>query len=302
MKKGKLLLASIGIIGLFLIVPFAQAATSQVWFDDTTEIVYRYTEELLDTSMQVTDLNSSYRKLNFTEVVTGPDHINITGKLHSATTANVTTFGYNDSSIWEDEGIGIIGDIFDSQPESKFKSFFNELNTDLTDVQSLPGYNQTFALMAMVLFLDPSALATLVVYILVYAFGGHFTLESNSTTINSISARKINYDLDILYGNETEDGVWTNITFNSNNELTYGKTSNVLLKSVCTSTLMVSEGNSSGVVTDEIRGRFTHEVKYPDELVNDYPLVIPGFPLWILAGAIVLGIIPIYLRIKRKKK
>ncbi len=43
--KRKLLFASIGIIALFLLVPFAQATSSQVWFDDTTEIVWEFTEE-----------------------------------------------------------------------------------------------------------------------------------------------------------------------------------------------------------------------------------------------------------------
>ncbi|MBN2155508.1 MAG: hypothetical protein JW776_05660 [Candidatus Lokiarchaeota archaeon] len=301
MKKGKLLLASMGIIGLFLLVPFVQAASSQVWFNDTTEIIYRYTEELLDESMQVADLNSSYRKLNFTEVVPGTDHINITGKLYTASTADVSSYGYNDPTIWTLESMSIDGDIEDNDLMTKFKSFFNELNTDLTEIQTLSAENQTMVLMIMNILLDPSVLAIVFVYILIKAFGGYFVLDTNSTTINSISARKINYDLDIQYGNET-DGVWENITLHSTSELTYGKTSNMLLKSVCTSRIDASEGNSSGVVTETVRARYTHEVVYPDELVNDYPAVIPGYPLWILVGAMVLGIIPLYLIIKRKKK
>ncbi len=300
MKK-KLVFASIGIISLFLLIPFAQAASSQVWFNDSTEIIWRYTEEALDASMQVTSLNSSYRKLNFTDVIDYPDNVTIEGDFYSATTADVIAHGLNDSTIWDKESLSMSREIIDGELMTMFSGFFNELNTDLTALQTLPTENQTLTLIMMVILLDPSALATILVYLLVKAFGGYFVLDTNSTTINSISARNVNFDLDVSYGNET-DGVWENITLHSVNDLTYGESSNVLLKSVCTSTMSGSEGNSSGVTTETIRARFTHDIAFPDELVGDYPSVIPGYPLWILVGAMVLGIIPVYIVIKRKKK
>ncbi len=261
MKK-KLLFASIGIIGLFLLVPFASAASSQVWFDDSTELVWRYTEEALDAAMQVTSLNSSYRKLNFTDVIDYPDNVTIEGDFYDATTADVTAYGYEDPTIWTSDGLSIGREIIDGQIETMFSGFFNELNTDMTEIQNLPAENQTLVLMMTIIMLDPSALAILFVYLLVKAFGGYFVLDTNSSTINSVSARKINFDLNIAFGNET-DGVWENVTFHSTNELTYGKTSNVLLKSICTSTIVGSEGNASGVVDETLRARFTHDIAYP---------------------------------------
>jgi hypothetical protein len=300
MKK-KLILVSTALIGLFLLIPFAQAASSQVWFDESDQLVWNYLEQELNTSGTVLSTNSSYRKLNFTDIIANPDSLEIEGDIYAATEANITTYGYEDDSIWMPEGWSVSPEIEDAEMMTHFASFFNEINADLTYINSLPAENQTMMVMMMVLMLDPSALATLFVYILVKGLGGSFALDTNSSTINSVSAREINADLDIQYGDVDGFGVWSNITFHSNNELTYGQTSNVLLKSVCTSTLSVAEGNSSGVTTDAIHARFTHEIVYPSDLVNDYPPSIPGFAIWIIGIAIVLGSIPAYLAIKRKK-
>ena len=305
MKKGKLILASFGILGLFLVIPFAQAASSQVWFNTSTEIVWRYTEEALDAAMQVTSLNSSYRKLNFTSIVDNPTNLSIDGDITSATTADVTAHGYEDQTIWLDDGLGISGEIEDGVFMTQFMSFFNELNTDLTDIQTLPAENQTMVTMMMPLMLDPSLLAVLFIYLLAQAFGATFGHNINSTTINTITSRTLNYDLLIDFSID-DSGHWNNLTYNGGIDLIYGATSNVLLKSICTSTMTLSEWNGTHYESETMRMRFTHEVAYPDALVNDYPVGsgpgIPGFPIWILMGAIVLGIIPAYLIVKRKKK
>jgi hypothetical protein len=304
MKKGKLLVASFGLVGLFLLVPFAQAASSQVWFSNSTEIVWRYTEETLDAAMQVTSLNSSYRKLNFTAIVDNPSNLTVEGDIFTATTADVTAHGYTDQTIWIDEGFGIDVEIEDAELMTKFASYFNELNIDLTDIQSLPSENQTVVMMMMPLMLDPSLLAVLFVYLLAQAFGATFGHNLNSTTINSIDARTIDYDLVIDFSLD-DSGHWDNLTYHGSMDLTYGATSNVLLKSICTSTLTTVGWNGTAYETESLIARFTHEIKYPDALVNDYPTSsgpgIPGFPIWILIGAMVLGIIPTYLIVKRKK-
>lgn len=293
---------SAALIGLFLLIPFAQAASSQVWFDESDQLIWSYMEQELNTSGTVLSTNSTFRKLNFTDIIANPDSLEIEGDLYTATEADVTSFGYEDDSIWMDEAWSVSPEMVDAEMITHFASFFNELNADLTYINTLPAENKTMMVMVMVLMLDPSALATLLVYILVKGFGGSFALDTNSSTINSVSSRKINADLEIQYGDVDGSGVWTNITFHSNNELTYGKTSNVLLKSVCESTLSVAEGNASGVTTDGIHARFTHEIVYPSDLVNDYPSTIPGFTIWIIGIAAILGSIPAYLAVKRKKK
>jgi hypothetical protein len=300
MKK-KLLLASIGIMGLFLLMPFAQAASSQVWFSDTTQIVWRYTEEALDSSMQVTSLNSSYRMMNFTDVTDNPNNISIDSTLHTATTADVTAHGFEDPTIWTPEGFSISGEIVDGEIETHFMSFFNELNTDLTAINGLPADNKTMMVLMMGVFLDPMMLATFFVWAFAHAFAATFGHDVNSSTITTLKARELVADI-VLDFSIDDSGHWNNITYSGHVDLTYGKTSNVLLESICTSTLTASEWNGTAYESESMNARFTHTVAYPTDLVNDYPATIPGYSVWILVGAMVLGIIPAYLIVKRKKK
>ena len=305
MRK-KTLIASLGIIGIFILLPIVQAATPQVWFNDTTEIVWKFTEETLDAGSSVIGTYVSYRKLNFTEVIPGSDHINITADFYNASEADVTTYGFSDSAIWTDEPMSINGDIVDSELTSKFKSVFNELNVDQSDILTLSQENQTLVLMMEIITLDPSIFAALFLYLLVKAFGGYFVHDINSSSISTIFEREIEYSVDLEYANESS-GHWNNVTYHSDNKLTYGQTSNILMMSECTSEIEISDWNGSAYVTNAYNRRYIHEIAYPSALVNDYPPdptpdpKIPGFSIWLLSGAMVLGIIPTYLIIKRKK-
>ncbi len=260
--------------------------------------------------MQVTSLNISYRKLNFTEILEGPDHLNITGGFYSATTEDVADYGYDNMSIWDFDNLVMSPEIYDNDPTSKFVAFFNEQNSNLTEIETLSDDDQVYVAISMGLVIDPILFAVAFVYILSQAFGATFGHNLNSSTITSITERTIIYDLLIDFSID-DSGHWQNMTYNGNLNLTYGKTSNILMKSICTATVDATEWNGTHYVTETIRGRNTHEIKYPTELVSDYPTPdpdpdpvpkIPGFPVSLLISAMVLGIIPAYLIVKRKKK
>jgi len=306
MNKTKVSLASLFLLSVFLILPLVQAAQPQVWFSEETEIVWEYTEEELDESLAVINTTTSFKKLNFTEIVGAVDHLNVSGKLYSATEEDVTTYGFENQTIWEYSSFSIEPDpIRDDTLMTKFVSLFNELNVNLGEIETLPEDNQTYTLMVMSLMTDTSLLAIFIVLAFVKAFGGYFIHEVNSSTIASVSDRQIEYTVGLELCNQTA-GHWDNLTYSGDMDLTYGETSNVLLKSVCTSTLVGIEWNSSTMVydTESVIMRFTHEIAYPSELVNDYPPtgpLIPGYLIWIFLGAITLAVIPLYFAAKRKR-
>ncbi len=311
MKKLKFILASFGIMCLFLLIPVVSATTSNVWFDDSTEIVWKFTEEALDESLIVTGTNVTYRKLNFTEVVGNGDHMNITGDIYSATEANVTTFNYTDQTIWEDLFPSLESfefDIQDADIITKFYSLFNEQAIDMQQIETLPAENQTLVMMHMVVLLDPSFFAAYFLYALAHAFSATFGHDLNGSTITEIGTREIKYEL-LLDFSIDDSGHWNTMTYEADVDLTYGKDSNILLEGISLSTLIMTQWNSTAYESQTFRRRYTHEIKYPDALVNDYPTPdpdpdpkdIPSYPLWILMGAMVLGITTSYHGAKRKK-
>lgn len=303
MKKVKLTLASLGIICLFLLIPSAIATTSNVWFDQNTEIIWKFTTEALDESMIVTDTNFTYRKLNFTEFVEGSDHINITGDVYEATENDIMTYGFTDPTIWEINFTLIDFSIEDANIITKFKSLINEQDIDIRTIEPLPSESQTLVLMNMVVLLDPSFFGAAFVYSLAHAFAATFGHDINGSTITNLQVRKIQYSV-ILDFSIDDSGHWNNISYNSDVDLTYGTDSNILLKGISVSNLVLSNWNGSAYVAKSFRMRYTHDIAYPDDLVNDYPPPkqgIPGYPVWILVSTIALSIVLI-LTVKRKKK
>jgi hypothetical protein len=260
--------------------------------------------------MELLNSNTTYRKVNFTEYLEGPDHLNISGGLYSATEADVLAYGYNDSSIWEFDGLVLDPEIYDNDLSTKFVSYFNEQNVDLTQIETLSDADQTMILMAMGFVLDDVLFAVTFVYILAQGFGATFGHNYNSSTITAVSERNIVYNLEIDFSLD-DSGHWQNSTVNSHLNLTYGVNSNVLLESEVVSSAYYTEWNGTDYVTEYHAGRYVHEIISPEELLGDYPKeepepepepTIPGFPLSILTSSILVGIIPIYVIIKRQRK
>ncbi len=314
MKKTKFLILSLSLMAsviFFSCIPSAKATSSAVWFDTSTELVWEYTQQALDESMQLINSNTTYRKVNFTEIIEGPDHLNISGHFYSATEADVLAHGYNDSGIWEYESFGIEPEIYDNDLTTKYVSIFNEQQTNLTQIETLSAADQTYVLLAMGFVLDDILFAVAFLYILAQGFGATFGHNYNSSTIDSVTERNIVYGLDIDFSID-DSGHWQNVTTSSDLNLTYGVASNILLQSEIVTSTYYTEWNGTDYETEYHAGRYVHEIKYPDELLDDFPTedepepepepIIPGFSVPILLGSITIGVIPAALIIKRKKK
>jgi hypothetical protein len=145
------------------------------------------------------------------------------------------------------------------------------------------------------------------VYVLSQAFGATFGHNFNSSTITEVTERNIVYNLEIDFSID-DSGHWQNITIDSDLNLTYGVTSNVLLESEVISSSYYTEWNGTDYVTEYHAGRYLHEIVSPEELLDDFPQEepdpepepkIPGFPASIL---MLIAIIPVYVIIKRQRK
>jgi hypothetical protein len=309
MKKTKISVIFLCTLTILLILPYTQAALPQVWFNEGSEVIWLTTQEELDASYSVISTETQYSKFNVSKIVEGTDHLNVTGYFSTASVEDVTTYGYENQSYWVNNSLALVPyPIKDAELKSKFRVVYNEKDVTLTDIDTLSEDDRELVLFQMGFLLDGNFMAAYFVYALVKAFGGSFSYEENSTSISDISYRTIDFNIGLSYGNLTT-GHWDNVTCTADCELIYGDSSNVLLESLCNSTLeAISWNDTTSVYDTEIaRTRTSLIIKYPDELVNDYPYEpnprpdIPGYQLSILLGILGIAIVSIYFYTKRKQ-
>jgi hypothetical protein len=142
-----------------------------------------------------------------------------------------------------------------------------------------------------------------------------FHHQVNSSTINEVSDKKIDFDFSFDFAFE-DSGHWLNATYNGNMNFTYGNTTNVLLQSVITSeaTVIQWNGTSTEYDTFPMRERYTMDIVAPESLLNDFPTlpsepdpepdpepIIPGYSVTFLLAFMLAGITFVILIKKRKR-